>query len=222
MENISQTLITQNVDGLSSRALDEVLEKKGQDRSHVFPIYEMHGRLVDTICTACERRERNIEDEALCPALAAAGAPPPSGEDAHRSADSDAVADIPLKELPRCKQCGGLLRPGVVWFGETPQYMDIIWTLVEQADMCIVVGTSSTVCKLLCVSCNSADLLRCFWQVYPAAGFAAEVSDRGGKVAVFNLERTDGDDEADFLFLGPCEQTLPDALFNSSGSLLKE
>jgi NAD-dependent SIR2 family protein deacetylase len=49
-------------------------------------------------------------------------------------------------------------------------------------------------------------------QVYPAAGFADQVAANGGKVAVFNLLRSDGDDEADFLFLGPCEETLPIAL----------
>ena len=26
---------------------------------------------------------------------------------------------------------------------------------------------------------------------------------------MFNLGRTEGDEEADFLFLGPCEETLP-------------
>jgi NAD-dependent deacetylase sirtuin 5 len=44
--------------------------------------------------------------------------------------------------------------------------------------------------------------------VHPAAGFAKTVKDRGGKVAVFNLERANGDDQADFLFLGPCEETI--------------
>lgn len=29
---------------------------------------------------------------------------------------------------------------------------------------------------------------------------------------MFNLERSFGDDNADFLFLGPCEETLPEAL----------
>jgi NAD+-dependent protein deacetylase sirtuin 5 len=48
--------------------------------------------------------------------------------------------------------------------------------------------------------------------VYPAAGYASTVKDQGGKVAMFNIERTNGDDEADFLFLGPCEVTLPEAL----------
>lgn len=34
----------------------------------------------------------------------------------------------------------------------------------------------------------------------------------GGRVAVFNLDRSQGDKYADFLFLGPCEETLPSAL----------
>ena len=49
-------------------------------------------------------------------------------------------------------------------------------------------------------------------QVYPAAGFSKTVRDRGGKVAIFNLERSKGDDDADFIFLGPCEEMLPEAL----------
>jgi NAD-dependent deacetylase sirtuin 5 len=38
------------------------------------------------------------------------------------------------------------------------------------------------------------------------------VRKNGGKVAVFNLERSQKDEEADFLFLGPCEETIPQAL----------
>jgi len=42
--------------------------------------------------------------------------------------DPDAVdSDIPEKELPRCKKgnCGGLLRPAVVWFGEGLEEEDL-------------------------------------------------------------------------------------------------
>ena len=46
----------------------------------------------------------------------------------------------------------------------------------------------------------------------PAASYAYEVQQQGGKVAVFNLERSDGDEDADFLFLGPCEEMLSKAL----------
>jgi len=49
-------------------------------------------------------------------------------------------------------------------------------------------------------------------QVYPAAGFAAQVQDHGGKVAVFNIDSTQGDTDADFIFTGPCEDLLPRAL----------
>jgi len=50
-------------------------------------------------------------------------------------------------------------------------------------------------------------------QVYPAAGYAYEVAENGGTVAVFNLQRTDGDEDYEYLFLGPCEETLPQVLF---------
>ena len=53
--------------------------------------------------------------------------------------------EIDVKDLPKCRKCGSLARPGVVWFGERPWYLDEIDELVEEADLCIVVGTSSTV-----------------------------------------------------------------------------
>ena len=49
-------------------------------------------------------------------------------------------------------------------------------------------------------------------QVYPAAAYAYSVMENGGKVAVFNLDRSEGDDDVDWRFLGPCEETLPKAL----------
>lgn len=49
-------------------------------------------------------------------------------------------------------------------------------------------------------------------QVYPAAGYAYTVQEAGGKVAVFNLDKSEGDEEADYLFRGPCEELLPKAL----------
>ena len=67
----------------------------------------------------------------------------------------------------------------------------------------VVHSAACFTCVSLCLSHPVRD------QVYPAAGYAYEVASHGGKVAVFNLERSEGDDEADFLFLGPCEETLP-------------
>lgn len=100
--------------------------------------------------------------------------------------------EIDEADLPRCRKCGALARPGVVWFGEIPHHIEDIFALVERADLALVIGTSST--------------------VNPAAKLASKVKGRGGKVAVFNADRSNGDEEADFLFLGPCETMLPDAL----------
>ncbi|KAF7799997.1 hypothetical protein EIP86_011240 [Pleurotus ostreatoroseus] len=145
---------------------------------------EMHGRLFDILCTSYTCRHRQLDfSSPVCPAL--------SGTENLVEAGSVEM-DIPLNQLPRCSKCGALARPGVVWFGEQPQYLDHIDKLVARADLCLVVGTSST--------------------VYPAAGYAEEVQANGGKVAVFNLDRSHGDEDADYLFLGPCETMLPQAL----------
>ncbi|KAJ7349140.1 DHS-like NAD/FAD-binding domain-containing protein [Mycena albidolilacea] len=178
------SLITQNVDGLSVRALDAVLQAEEPKPTGVAPLLEMHGRIMDVSCTM--RLCGHVESNNASPICAALG----GTEERVEAGTID--AEIAKGQLPRCSKCGALARPGVVWFGEMPRYLGEIDKLVEQADLCLVVGTSST--------------------VYPAAGYAAEVQDHGGRVAVFNLERSDGDEYADFLFLGPCEETLPDAL----------
>ncbi|KAH7923487.1 DHS-like NAD/FAD-binding domain-containing protein [Leucogyrophana mollusca] len=183
--NAHFTLITQNIDGLSTRALQQL------DQVVKAPVIEMHGRLMDTVCTVCGERRPN-DDTPIFPALA----------------DTDSLftdhggARIPLEQLPRCSgSCGGLLRPGVVWFGEDVLHGERVDQLVGEADLILVVGTSST--------------------VYPAAGYARRVFERGGTVVIFNAEPLN-EDEADnekehrhFYFTGPCEETLPLALFGA-------
>ncbi|CAE6437625.1 unnamed protein product [Rhizoctonia solani] len=189
------TLITQNVDGLSLRAqeaLQPVTSAPAENTTLMQgKIIEMHGRLLETLCTKCKHRNPDIRSP-ICPALA--------GTELRTEAIMDDAgkrvpeAEINPKDLPRCEKdgCGGLLRPGVVWFGESIPGLNAIESLVEEAGMCLVVGTSSV--------------------VYPAAGFAGVVQGNGGKVAVFNIEESQGDQYADFLFLGPCEKTLGEAL----------
>lgn len=48
--------------------------------------------------------------------------------------------------------------------------------------------------------------------VCPAAGFAHDVAEHGGTVAVFDIEKPEEDDFAHFCFSGPCEETLPSIL----------
>lgn len=45
---------------------------------------------------------------------------------------------------PACPDCGGLARPGVVWFGE-PLPSDTAWALAERCDLCLVIGSSGLV-----------------------------------------------------------------------------
>jgi len=184
------TLITQNVDGLSTRALQEVqsalpVSESTSTSSESQPqILEMHGRVLDVLCSSekCGHRE-TVPTSPICSALSGT-------EDMVESGVIEPTID--KADLPRCTQCGDLARPGVVWFGEQPQHIPVIDKLVGQATLCLVVGTSST--------------------VYPAASYQRIVRKNGGKVAVFNLERSSGDEGADFLFLGPCEETITQAL----------
>ncbi|KAF9031820.1 DHS-like NAD/FAD-binding domain-containing protein [Hymenopellis radicata] len=181
-------LITQNVDGLSGLAFKATSQKLAGNSAKKVPTpktstLEMHGSVFAVQCTECGYSTEN-RSLAVCPSLAAADASFQNLQDAgtkHR--------DIPLEELPRCEKCGALARPGVVWFGEKPHHLDAINSLVYEADMILVIGTSST--------------------VRPASTFAYRVKRHGGKVAVFNLEASTQDQQADYVFVGPCETILP-------------
>ncbi|KAL4246888.1 NAD-dependent protein deacylase [Abortiporus biennis] len=188
--NADFTHVTQNIDGLFTRAYSDVLAslpESEQGTTAVAPLesffFEMHGRLFDVECTAhdCKHREM-IMTSPICPGLA--------GTELLVEEGTERV--VRRADLPRCSQCGQLARPGVVWFGEKPHRVQDIMDLAKQADLCIIVGTSSI--------------------VQPASRIGGIVKEHGGKVAVFNVDRSNHDDEADFLFLGPCEVLLPQVL----------
>ncbi|XP_069009052.1 NAD-dependent protein deacylase sirtuin-5, mitochondrial-like [Embiotoca jacksoni] len=166
------TVITQNVDELHRRAGSK-------------DILEIHGSLFKTRCMSCGHEAANYKSP-ICAALEGKGAPDPETHE----------AEIPVQQLPRCEQagCHGLLRPAVVWFGETLD-SDILTqaeTVLDSCDLCLVVGTSSV--------------------VYPAAMFAPQVAARGVPVAEFNMENTPATMRFKFHFHGACGSTLPPAL----------
>lgn len=145
------TLITQNVDGLSPRALRAVISthpkcaeeaQAASEAPHEQQprILEMHGRLFDVVCTSpsCKHREEDLNSP-IVSALAGT-------EDIVEAGTIEPL--ISKNDLPKCSKCGELTRPGVVWFGEIPWYLDEIQDLVDQADLCLVVGTSSTVSSM--------------------------------------------------------------------------
>jgi len=102
-----------------------------------FQLIEMHGKFFDVVCRSkyCKHTELNTNSP-ICEALAGTELLVEGG-----------ILDpeIPLKDLPRCSKCGSLTRPGVVWFGEQPLHTQRIDKLVAQADLCLVIGTSSNV-----------------------------------------------------------------------------
>ncbi|KAI0375156.1 DHS-like NAD/FAD-binding domain-containing protein [Pilatotrama ljubarskyi] len=199
-------LITQNVDRLSVDALRELVDSMSRGRQafgqpcedqsetpkvrvYKNAIYEMHGRIFDVLCTqpGCAYRAEDRSNP-LCPALGAADATFRDYQDA-----GSLQIDMPAEELPHCPECGALARPGVVWFDEKPYHLDEINRIVYEADLCLVIGTSS--------------------QVRPASTYAHRVQRHGGKVAVFNVDPTEQDvARADFVFRGPCEVLLPSIL----------
>ena len=124
-------LVTQNVDNLSIRVLPQDAPQSA------YPI-QMHGNIFRVKCTKCDFIELNF-DSPICPGLAGTEASLKQGmHDPH----------VDVNDLPRCRKCGGLLRPGVVWFGEEVEHNDEIDKMVyKECDLILVVGTSSRVCR---------------------------------------------------------------------------
>jgi NAD-dependent deacetylase len=97
---------------------------------------------------------------------------------------------VPLPDMPpRCPGCGGLGRPGVVWFGESLEPADVMRAQALAAcDVFIAAGTSAV--------------------VYPAAGLLHEARASGAFTAEMNLEATDATSAVDAAIHAPVEETL--------------
>lgn len=168
----SVVVITQCIDDLHRQA----------GSKHVLRI---HGNLMETRCVSCGELTVNRRSP-ICAALKGKGAPGPDVAD----------AEIPVDKLPRCdeRDCHGLLRPNVVFFGETldSHILTKVEKEMEICDLCLVVGTSSI--------------------VYPAAMFGPRIASRGVPVAEFNMSTTPKTEYFTYHFQGPCGTTLPAAL----------
>ncbi len=96
-----------------------------------------------------------------------------------------------MGQLPKCTECGGLLRPNVVWFGESLD-PDILNKSVEAAKNCelmLIIGTSGV--------------------VQPAASLAFQAKAAGAVVAEINIERTPQSGQMDFVLTGKSGEILP-------------
>lgn len=127
------------------------------------PPLELHGSLFRVRCTACRYRAPHTA-----------------------SVDSGTV-----ETLPRCPECGGLLRPAVVWFGESLDAAVVAeaFRAAEEAEVCLVVGTSAV--------------------VQPAAALPLSTLRTGGAVIEVNPVPTPLSQVAEVVLRGPAGELLP-------------
>jgi NAD-dependent SIR2 family protein deacetylase len=126
-------VVTQNVDGLHQRA--------GSRR-----VIDLHGRLDTVDCLDCgsrlPRRELQVQLAALNPGWRAPGndgrADRPDGD---REIGSAAIGDFRPAD---CPDCGGVLKPSVVFFGESVpgERVRAAMARLDEADALLVVGSS--------------------------------------------------------------------------------
>ena len=113
----------------------------------------------------------------------------------------DAVlGQLETREAPLCPECGAILKPGVVMFGELlpAQAMERAERLARETGLLLVVGSSL--------------------QVWPVAGLPGETVGAGGALAIVNLEETPYDAVADVVVRGPAGPALAE-LAHALGAL---
>ena len=154
-------LVTQNVDGLHQAAGSR-------------NVIDLHGRIDAVRCMGCGRctPREEIQHELLRrnPGFATL--------DALEAPDGDAEledADFAAFDVPACDACGGLLKPDVVFFGESVPRDRVrrAMAALESAGAMLVVGSSL--------------------MVYSGYRFARAMAEAGKPIAAINLGRTRAD-----------------------------
>jgi NAD-dependent deacetylase len=126
-------------------------------------VHELHGNMQWLVCLDCDERY-DLEEM----------------RKKHPSPD----------KFPLCEKCQGLLKPGVVFFGEMlPQEtLHIAERESEKCDLFIVIGSSLV--------------------VYPAACMPLYARQSGAKIVIINMGETGQDDIADVFINAPAGDTM--------------
>jgi len=109
-------------------------------------------------------------------------------EDCGRPPVADYAVYRSLNEVSRC-ECGALLRPHIVFFGEMPLELDLIQQQIQRADIMLVVGTSGS--------------------VYPAANFVHWAGMAGARTVYVGPERPLNAGAFTQIVEGPAGEVLP-------------
>ncbi len=127
-------------------------------------LVEVHGYIFEETCTSCSNRVEQMEIY----------------ED----------SELP----PRCLECDGLMKPGVVMFGEALPQDAMVRTMefMSRCDAILVIGTSAV--------------------VYPIAAIPFEVKNKGGKVIEVNPDETPVTSISEVSIRGPAGEVMPEIL----------
>jgi len=174
------TLITQNVDGLHHRAGNRT-------------VIDLHGRLDSVRCLTCDTIVSRIEwQERLLSA---------NPDWRGHVSDIKPDGDVQLKEnddacfqVPECDNCGGTIKPDVVFFGESvpKDRVQAAKNAVARAGALLVVGSSL--------------------MVFSGFRFVRLALEIGKPIAILNQGRTRADNIAHLKLDGDCGEVLAGAL----------
>jgi NAD-dependent SIR2 family protein deacetylase len=172
----TQVLLTQNVDRLHQAAGSRA-------------VIDLHGRLDLVRCMTCAAASRRADFQDQLIRLNAAW----TELDALALPDGDADLDhldFSGFAVPPCASCGGILKPDVVFFGESVprDQVALAQEHMENADAMLVVGSSL--------------------MVYSGFRFAQAAARRGLPIAAVNLGRTRADDLLALKVEDRCEAAL--------------
>ena len=171
-------VITQNVDGLHSAA--------GSAR-----VINLHGDIAMVVCLVCGERSARSELQRRLAWANPQLEQPQVLEHAELRPDGDAVArNWQQFRLVGCAQCGGRLKPDVVFFGEAvpKARVEAAYALMDCGEILVVLGSSLTVMSGL--------------------RFVRHNAKRQQPVVIINRGLTRGDDLASLKIDGGCSETL--------------
>lgn len=170
-------LVTQNVDSLH--------HKSGSRR-----LTELHGTVASVICLSChfmmprdELQEKIFRENPHWSAIKPEGLAPDADVFVNESA-------IRTFKTPHCDRCGGVLKPDVVFFGDSvpKRRVDEISERLEEADACMVVGSTL--------------------ETYSSFRHIRRCSEMGKPLLILNIGPTRADHLADVKIVGRCGQAF--------------
>ena len=175
-----ELLITQNVDGLHEAA--------GSRR-----MVALHGRIADVVCLDCRATSSRAALQARLVALN------PGFAERHAAAEDRPDGDVDLDDtdgfaVPGCTDCGGVLKPDVVFFGENvpPARVERCYAAVDA-----LVGSDGAL-----LACGSS------LTVMSGFRFVRRAARAGVPVVIVNRGPTRGDDLAAYKLEVGCSEFL--------------